>query len=266
MLTFMRDLHVPRWARVARDAVTGALQGLAKISPVGAGRLGTTLRSIDDWQHTVRTRRRIAGISAVGPERPISRLMEDYQRSSDTVFILGSGGSVAAIGDEGWSHIRNHDSFGFNFWLIHPHRPNLYFIEGVRFLEGYRVMMEWFHKRQRSYQGIPLVIEYKLWSHWGCRLEDLPDTIRAHAYLNAPCFKPTYDQDRMRRYLRRWRALGSNPVNQLVNMIHHRASVSALVATAYCLGYRKIVLVGVDLNGASQRPSLIRSVTAHESG
>ena len=37
-------------------------------------------------------------------------------------------------------------------------------------------------------------------------------------------------------------------MNQLVNMIHHRATVSALVAMAYCLGYRKIVLVGVDLN------------------
>ncbi len=228
--------------------MTGALQGVAKISPVWAGRLGTGLRSIDDWQHTVRTRRRIAALAALGPERPISRLMEDYRRSSDTVFILGSGGSVAAIGEEGWSHIRKHDSIGFNFWLIHPHRPSLYFIEGLRYLESYRTMIDWIHKRELAYRDIPLVIEYKLWSHWGCRLEDLPDSIRAHTYLNAPWFKPTYDQDRMRQYLRRWRALGSSPVDQLVNMIHHRATVGALVATAYCLGYRRIVLVGVDLN------------------
>jgi hypothetical protein len=209
--------------------------------------LSTGLRAVADWQQTSQARRRITKLASTGPERPIGDLISHYKRSSDIVFILGSGGSIAQIGDNGWSQIRRHDSIGFNFWMIHPHRPNLYFIEGTRYLETYHTLIKWLHKRESDYRGIPFVIEYKLWSYWGCRLEDLPEGMRFNTYLNAPLMRPTYDENRMRQYLRSWCALGANRANQLVNMIHHRASISALIAAAYCLGYKEIVLVGVDL-------------------
>ncbi|MCL2825571.1 MAG: hypothetical protein FWD57_16385, partial [Polyangiaceae bacterium] len=58
------------------------------------------------------------------------------KKNSDTVFILGSGSSINAISEDRWRGIRRHDSFGFNFWLLHRHVPTLYATEAPSFGPG----------------------------------------------------------------------------------------------------------------------------------
>ena len=63
----------------------------------------------------------------IGPritEYPLS----DY-KSSDKLFILGSGSSITDISDTQWAHIDEHDSFGLNRWPVHEFTPTYYTFE-----------------------------------------------------------------------------------------------------------------------------------------
>lgn len=40
-------------------------------------------------------------------------------KTSDTVFVLGSGSSVNNISDRKWEAVSRHDSIALNFWLVH---------------------------------------------------------------------------------------------------------------------------------------------------
>lgn len=47
-------------------------------------------------------------------------------KTSDRIYILGSGRSVLDITEEEWQEIKNHDSIGFNHWYVHDHIPTFY--------------------------------------------------------------------------------------------------------------------------------------------
>src|ERR1035441_1165666 len=47
-------------------------------------------------------------------------------KTSDTVFVLGSGWSINEIGDERWKVIGRHDSIAMNFWPAHALVPRIY--------------------------------------------------------------------------------------------------------------------------------------------
>ena len=47
-------------------------------------------------------------------------------KTSDRIYILGSGRSVLDITEEEWKVIKAHDSIGFNHWYVHEHKPTFY--------------------------------------------------------------------------------------------------------------------------------------------
>lgn len=51
------------------------------------------------------------------------------RKNSDTLFIMGSGSSVCRYSDSDWARIEDGDSFGFNFWIVHDHVPTFYCVE-----------------------------------------------------------------------------------------------------------------------------------------
>lgn len=53
-------------------------------------------------------------------------------RKSDTLFILGSGTTINELTDEHFRIISRHDSFGFNFFLLHEFIPRFYMFEYIR--------------------------------------------------------------------------------------------------------------------------------------
>src|SRR5205085_6794487 len=57
-------------------------------------------------------------------------------KTSDTLFILGSGPSINAISPDRWEAIARSDSIGFNFWLYHPFVPKIYFFESTSPWQG----------------------------------------------------------------------------------------------------------------------------------
>ncbi len=52
-------------------------------------------------------------------------------KTSDTVFILGSGWSINEIPDNRWDVIGRHDTIGFNFWPVHPFVPRIFVFENL---------------------------------------------------------------------------------------------------------------------------------------
>ena len=55
-------------------------------------------------------------------------LVKKYKKS-DTLFILGSGSTINKISDKQWGKIDDHDSIGFNFWLVHDFVPDFFKFE-----------------------------------------------------------------------------------------------------------------------------------------
>lgn len=67
------------------------------------------------------------------------------KRNSDTLFILGSGPSIADINAQQWQSIRTHDTIGFNWWLCHPFVPTFFMFQGV----GARMLDLLSHEKER---------------------------------------------------------------------------------------------------------------------
>ena len=51
--------------------------------------------------------------------------LKEY-KTSDRIYILGSGKSVLNINDKEWGEVDKHDSIGFNHWYVHSHEPTFY--------------------------------------------------------------------------------------------------------------------------------------------
>ena len=48
------------------------------------------------------------------------------QKTSNRIYILGSGKSILDISKQEWKEIEEHDSIGFNHWYVHNHKPTFY--------------------------------------------------------------------------------------------------------------------------------------------
>ena len=47
-------------------------------------------------------------------------------KTSNRIYVLGSGRSILDISPEEWEEIKKHDSIGFNHWYVHEHVPTFY--------------------------------------------------------------------------------------------------------------------------------------------
>ena len=47
-------------------------------------------------------------------------------KTSNRIYILGSGRSVLDISKKEWKEIEKHDTIGFNHWYVHEHQPTFY--------------------------------------------------------------------------------------------------------------------------------------------
>jgi hypothetical protein len=56
-----------------------------------------------------------------------------YKKTSDTLYILGSGPSINHLSSKCFSLIKEADSIGFNFWFAHEFVPSFYCFQHTRF-------------------------------------------------------------------------------------------------------------------------------------
>ena len=175
-------------------------------------------------------------------------------KSSETLFILGSGSSINALTENEWAQIAAADSLGFNFWPIHDHVPTAYVAEVCAVPEGeeenYRRYCELMQIRQHDYAATPIFIKdgERVRADWLREyLGNFPAGIRKNMALTWDWEIPDDTPEAFAATLRRWERWGLLSA-EWAPLLRKRASVFYLVLLGLRAGYRQIVLCGVDLD------------------
>jgi len=172
-------------------------------------------------------------------------------KTSDTLFVFGTGSTLLDLTEEQLQEVRKNDSFGINFFTLFDFIPTYYSIEYSKstFKKNHnKKIFQCLDERSDDYKNVPIL------------LRDL--TI--FDMLNGKYKKllPTKLVDNF-YYIRRMNIRGSNKktfnftlkivslfrINYLASsLLSKRASIICAISFAHKLGYKKIVLLGVDLN------------------
>ncbi len=175
-------------------------------------------------------------------------------KTSDTVFVLGSGWSINDITEERWRVIARHDSFGFNFWTVHPFVPRIYVCESLvpgdneswQFM--YTVFKKMIEQRAEDYaNAVKIVTEPK---PPGVRqlATELPEKFRKNLYIGytAPVVARTSRE--LAAGLEFLRERGEFEASDRVRwLFKYGGSVVGMMSLAVRMRYKRIVLCGIDL-------------------
>lgn len=168
-------------------------------------------------------------------------------KTSDTIFILGSGASVASYTKKQFDTIAAHDSIGFNFWLLHWFLPTYYTVElSTNSSHRTETFLDILEKRAEDYRNIPVIFKYS--TQLQNKVDSLPEALE-HRYLATSLAIPGTTKQSLHSWLRRLDQFGFFSAGKSKGtIIYRQASLSWLISFALQLGYKNIVLCGVDLN------------------
>ena len=182
---------------------------------------------VDAWLRDRIARRRYHALS---PEQA------GVARKSDTVFVFGSGASLNEIAPEEWDHFRAHDVFGFNAfyrqnWIpidFHLLRVGIY---GSLRWRPYAEEVSGHLRDNPRFAATIFVLQGEYLGHF-C------NQLTGYGYLPAGV-----------RVLRYHTARDDGPATRRIadGIRHTTGTLADAVNVAYCLGWKRIVLVGVDL-------------------
>lgn len=166
-------------------------------------------------------------------------------KTSDTLFILGSGPSVNLITPLQWDYIKKNNSIGFNWWLAHSFVPTFHM-----FQEAGDDMLNLLKSRHDSYKDIPFIFrgsgiaKGKL-DFSDPRLEillDNPVFFMNEYPISSSC---SISPDLLYQYVS---ALGLLIKGRISSFVPKwRSTVGLIMSFAYQMGYSEIVLCGCDM-------------------
>lgn len=160
-------------------------------------------------------------------------------RTSDTVFVFGSGYSLNDVPGEDWAHFAEHDTFGFNNFFYEQWIPvGFHIVRGG--LYGEMRWRPWAEMVGRELAANPLYAD---------TIYLLPEDYMAQFGNQMVGYGLLPERARIFRYHTQ-RGLGP-PTRSFADGIRHApGTLIDAVNCAYCLGWKTIVLVGVDLYDA----------------
>ncbi|MDB4480702.1 hypothetical protein N9040_10105, partial [Akkermansiaceae bacterium] len=207
------------------------------------------------WNQRIREMRQlrqnaklVGGPSTVFATR--KKLVE--RKTSDTLFVLGCGSSINEITEPEWERIGQYDTFGFNFWAIHDFVPTYYMLEcsfNQSFLD---LMIDMVNYRAERYQGTPIMVRRII-------NEKIDPTRRF--WENTPGVEkwqvmcpsiPVLDPNDRKSFEKATSTVLRTGIFDLglsmSQFWHFRASLSSILCMSTALGYRRVILCGVDLS------------------
>lgn len=165
-------------------------------------------------------------------------------KTSDVLYILGSGKSINSIAARKWNQVRLADSIAFNLFIAHPFTPTLYHMEFTpKILARFD---KWVKLKGNDYNGVPLIFNAK-------HLQD-PEKLSERfsnnrIYYSIPRLLYTQSNKRvMKKALKKEYLESDYKLNNYY--VHHRGSLTLVLSLGVLMGYKKIVLMGVDLNNS----------------
>jgi hypothetical protein len=195
------------------------------------GELGRSLPvRVPPWLAALRGRRRY-------------RLLDEgalrATRRSDTIFVFGSGWSINALTDEDRARFEQHDTLGFN-WFVHQRvvRMDYHLIRGIPDTDlDAAVWRPQLDEYFRLIRENPLYAETVYLVQAGLRAIN---GNRALGYRYLP--------EGSRVFLWRTNDGATLPSRSFADgLVHANSTLEECVNFAYLLGWRQIVLVGIDL-------------------
>lgn len=157
----------------------------------------------------------------------------------DTIFVLGSGPSILDITDNDWWEIAKHASFAINYSFILEHRPTYVSLEDpkIRWHRNFMVKMLDSHQIRGKFKGTTFMLSDRSvdrFIHPRITPEFFPCKPSCGFYkFPTPIWlekdRPFTDED-------------------FQKSIIYRGSLSTVLHIIRELGYKKIVLLGVDLD------------------
>jgi hypothetical protein len=186
-----------------------------------------------------------------GTERNIGNSNIRSFKSSEKIFILGSGPSIRHINSKQWSHIRKHDSVGFNFWFVHDINPTFYFYQTPP-REYIKTVLRILSNKESHYSKIPFIIRTvntdNLSNKQHTILERIISNYNFYTCREIPIHsKCTIKPINLLKFFEDLGLLRYDSVSTIVPKL--RSTVGLIVPWAYQMGYKKIVLCGIDFKG-----------------
>jgi hypothetical protein len=215
--------------------------GSAQVSPGGQNPLDWTTVFMGD----IRFARRMKGQLPKYGIPDIAQSDVASKKRSDTLFVFGSGPTINDLSDHDFEFIRNHDSLGFNYFLVHDFVPDFYCYEAQPSREHYDFFCELLNMKSQ-YDGVSLIIQFQHFEGVGFDIGEMQPE-RRRTYFVAPYRYKATNPSMLRVLLRLRKAYSVIRPFHLGSVIHHGGSISYIVSMAYALGYKKIILLGVDM-------------------
>ena len=166
-----------------------------------------------------------------------------YKRS-DKLFILGSGYSINNLTNEDWKKVEKADSIGLNKWVFHSFVPTYYVLETPVRTEHFQFVKKELNKKAKLYKNVPFFIHYPHLERSLNHYKDI-ELDRSQIFYNAPYMPNTLNTSIIKKMLRQW---NQKENKTLEDLIHYSGSLSYIIMMGVIMGYKEIVLLGVDLN------------------
>jgi hypothetical protein len=173
-------------------------------------------------------------------------------KSSDTVFVLGSGRSINNITAQRWEVIKAHDTIALNNWLVHPFVPKFYCFESPVREPGvevaYDFLLDNIRRRAADYRQTIKIIGNLKRSPWPQIAQDLPAGWKDNLFLadNPTVVARTVQEFTAMVHYYKARGLFTQ-TNRIRGLFKYNSVLTTCLSLAVRLGYRRIVLCGVDL-------------------
>lgn len=180
----------------------------------------------------------------------LNRKTVQEKKKSDTIFILGSGSSINEYSSKQWEDISNNDSLGFNFWILHDFVPTFYMFE----LPGDEDAKEFYLEKVRvkSLEYGSTLIFLKEGNKGKKGVMNLPAELRSKVRTlfnpTLPIIKAKHIDFALQVMLK---FLSIFKKTEMLIVFNKRASLFSAIIFSYLVGYKKIVLCGIDLNNSN---------------
>ena len=167
------------------------------------------------------------------------------QMKRDKLFILGSGSSINKLDKHQWKEISSNTSFGLNGWLIHDFVPTFYSFEPPRDLKERDKIIDIFFKKQIEYKNTTIILKDLF-------VRDLNFSKLPPLNFQIPIdfSVPAENIRQLEKGLRLISKMNRMKIFKNKFIYKKRASISMLVILGWQLGFKDIILCGVDLNNS----------------
>lgn len=167
---------------------------------------------------------------------------------SDTFFILGSGSSVNELSAHNFEEMGRNYAVGINNWGIHPFVPDIYSLDSVPWVgdgQNFRRSLDLLH-RADIVAAQPQLLTVRLSNPVELQhLNTLPQELKRGVHFYGRVTPATREVRNLRGDLSRTIKMLQTEYSSVV--VDSGASVVRMISIGLALGFRKIVLVGVDL-------------------